>query len=414
MPDDLMNLHRAARMPAGELARETATIWGGQWRPFGFLLFKGMYGAFGFNPLPYHAVALGLLAANLALVAWLAWKLTGSGAAAAFTALLAAHHGYFSDLYWNSGTMFDTLAGMMCLGLLASHAGEARPGWGRVAVQGAVYTLALQTKEIAVFLPAAVWAHEWLVRRDGGAWRTARQAWVYTGLTGVFALGMVLGGGEVMGNPDYRPVLTAASLLERWEHYLATMFYQPYGPGMGYVAGVLGVAAGSAWLLGDAAARWAWVVAMAAPLPLLAITPRSYYAFYVPYLFWALMVGCVLARVTRWWRWAPVVGFVVMAGLLVKAHLWVRPYAEKWKELAEEELRPAIQYVAPEARKWRQGAVILFVDDPYPVDDYTLLYVATLAKGDLGLFVHRAKAGAQADDAGALKYTLSRDGLRRE
>lgn len=412
MPDDLMNLYRAARTPAWELVQGTLAPWAGEWRPFGFLLMKAMWTGFGFHALPYHAVALALLLVNAGLAVLLAWRLTQSGAAAAFMALLVCHHGYFADLYLNSGTMFDTLAGTMCLGLLLAYVREPRPGpWG-LAARTLIFLCALQTKEIAIFLPAALWAYELLIRRDRAAWRGAYQAWAFTALAAMFAAGMMLHESGVVNNQEYRPQLAPAVLAERWGHYLSMMFYQPVRPGLAYPAAVLAAAAAMAWLARDAAARWAWVVAMIAPLPLLAVMPRSFYAFYVPYLFWALLAAVALGRMTRWWKWAPTAAFVLLAAFLVERHSWIQYHAEIWHAGAVEELRPALTLLPGEAKRWPKGAAVLFLDDPYPVDDYTLLYVAALSSGDLNLIVHRVKAGASADGT-ALQYRMGPASLER-
>jgi hypothetical protein len=412
MPDDLMNLHRAARTPVLEFLRGTFAPWAGDWRPFGFLVFKGLYAAFGFNPLPYHALALSLIAANAALLTLLAWRVA-TPAAAAFTALLVCHHGYFSDLYLNSGTMFDTLASTICLALIHSHISQPRPGPARLIAQFLLFLFALQIKEIAIFLPVAIWAHEFLVRREPGAWRNAHQAWAYTSLAAIFALGLLLNGGEILGNPEYRPHLSPAVLLARWEHYLTNMFYQSESIGPNFTAAILAVAAFAAFLSRVSAARWAWLLAVTSPLPVLAVTPRSFYAFYLPYLFWALLAGIVLARLTRRWRWAPAALFVVLGIWLVDRHLWIQPHATKWHENATRELRPALTFIPPEARLWPRGASILFHDDPYPLHDYTLLYVATLASGDLGLYIHRVKAGVSPMSRATFHYSMTEDRLTR-
>lgn len=413
MPDDLMNLHRAARTPALQLVQATLTPWVGDYRPFGFLFFKGFYASFGFNPLPYHAIGLTLIGANVALIALLAWRLTASGAAAALTALLTCHHGYFSDLYLNTGTMFDTLAATLCLALLHSHLSQPRPGWTRMGAQLLAFLLALQIKEIVIFLPAALWGYELLIRREPGAWRKAHQAWAMTALAAVFAAGFMWNDAEVAANAEYRASFSPGVLLDHWEHYLALMFYQQHGPGTVFTLAILGAAAAAALLSRDRAACWAWLLAMTAPLPLLSISPRSFYAFYLPYLFWALLGGIVLARLTRWWRWGAAAVFVPLVAALIYSHAWIRPYAEKWHSEATEHLRPALELLAPEARTWPRGAVVVFTEDPYPRDDYTLLYVATLAGGDLSLVVHRVKAGARDEDPRALRYAMTGTDLKR-
>lgn len=276
------------------------------------------------------------------------------------------------------------------------------------------FQLALQIKEIVIFLPAALWGYELLIRREPGAWRRAHQAWAMSALAAVFAAGFMWNGAEVAANAEYRASFSPGVLLEHWEHYLAMMFYRPYGPGTGFTLAILGAAAAAALLSRDRAAHWAWLLAMAAPLPLLSISPRSFYAFYLPYLFWALLGGVVLARLMRRWRWAPAAVFVPLAAALIYSHAWIRPHAEKWHPEATEHLRPALELLAPEARTWPRGAVVMFTEDPYPRDDYTLLYVATLAGGDLSLFIHRAKAGAEDADPRALRYAMTRTELKRQ
>ncbi len=416
MPDDLMNLHRAVRLPASQFLAETVVPWSGTWRPFGFLVEKWMYLAFGFHPGPYHAVQLALLVVNIGLASLLAWKLAKSGITTACTALLFCHHAYFSDLYLNSGTIFDVLALTLALIALLLYLGRPNPSLQRGAAIVLLALLALKVKEIALFLPVAMWAYEFLFNPDRANWWKSRCAWAVTALSAVFALGILFGGGEMMANPDYQARLTPALLAERWAHYLGWLMYHPMKVTGGQAALVLGASGLIALLVRDAVLRWAWLLLMLAPLPVLMITPRSFYAFYVPYLFCALFVARLLDRLVGQRAIPAAVLFAILVPVLWKQHRIVQPRAEQWYEPVLGEIRSALTLLPPQAHTWPHDAKILFLEDPYAPGDYTLHFVVNLARGDMSLGIFRAVAGIPVPenyDEYAVVYRMTKDRLER-
>lgn len=416
MPDDLMNLHRAVRLPASQFLAETIQPWSGTWRPFGFLVEKWMYLAFGFNPAPYHAVQLALLLVNIGLGSLLAWKLSNSGITAAFTAFLFCHHAYFSDLYLNSGTIFDVLALTLAIVALLLYLDRPRPSPLRGCVILLLALLALKVKEIALFLPVAMWGYELLLNPNREGWWKSPCAWAVTLLSAIFALGILFGGGEMMANPDYRARLTPVLFLERWAHYLGWLTYHPAKVTSLQAALALGAGTLVAVLFRDAVLRWSWLLLMLAPLPVLVITPRSFYAFYIPYLFCAIFVARLIERLAGRRAIPAAVLFAVLVPVLWKQHRIVRQRAESWYGIAVEELRPALTLLPPQAHTWPAKSSILFLEDPYPPGDYTLHFVVNLARGDMSLGVFRMAGSVDRPpglDGFNVVYRMTKDRLER-
>src|SRR3982751_6221167 len=82
-PDDLMNLHRSLEQPLWKLLLDHVTVFlpTPEYRPVGNLLYRVIYRAFGFNPLPFHVALYALLAANIYLTYLAVRRLTGVAAA---------------------------------------------------------------------------------------------------------------------------------------------------------------------------------------------------------------------------------------------------------------------------------------------------------------------------------------------
>ena len=414
-PDDMMNLYGAWFRPILQADR-----------PFGALLYRGLFAAFGLNPLPYRVVCAALLLLNLGLLFRFCWKVTASRAVAALACLLGAYHAYLADLYYSTGTVYDLLCGACYLAAFLVYVRIRREGgfdWPRAALFLVLYLLALQAKEMAVTLPPVLLAYDLIYRTPGRGWAAARE-WVIrearilgpaVAIAAAFILYKAVGPGRMIDNPDYRLHLHWTAFLEAWRHYAFDLFY------------------GRLRLDGWRIVRlWAVLVAIAAVArrrelwfalcflaigiqPVAFITPRSFFAIYLTlpgwYLFAAAAIGALIDAVAGrfdgpargWARWgAHVAVFVIVAAMLYPAHRRNKPRAMGWVGPAHAAVRSVLGHMGDAGGGLPRGARVLFVSDPYPKDEWMLTFIFRLYYRDDTMRVDRMAALRERPDAAAL------------
>lgn len=415
-PDDLMNLYGVSgKGPAPILAGE---------RPAANLALKGLWTAFRFHPRPYRVFCFALLTLNLSLALCL-FRQSGASWTAAFPAgLLFAYHAQFTDLYFNTGTIYDLLCfsfyfSAIFLYLRLRCRGRV-PSWRESLTITLLAALAAASKEMAVTLPLLAAGAEWLYG-DRGHWRTtalaAAACWLVTLTTTLRS--------SLPSNPAYRPALTWSTLQTRWTHYTADLLYRgpTWSPAGAWI--FLALCAAVAFWLRRREAWWALVILCCAPLPLLFVPPRSFYVFYIPYAGFCLLAGLLLEHLIRlaWPRGAlgPAVVWLSLALFLAPQHLWLSGVVRRF--YYEYEARTAAPGNALR-RGWPplpRGASVYFALDPFPAppdEPHFLLFLCRLTSLDPTLTVHRAKDPAQAvPEPGWSRYTavfrLTRDSLVR-
>jgi hypothetical protein len=225
-PDDMMNMAYYFRAGPGRLAEALITPWTGFYRPMGGLFYMTLFAGFGLNPAPYHAAILGLLAASV----WLAYRfarMLGCGEpVAVLTALAMAYHPGLSNLYYNSGFVYDVLCLLFYLAALVYY-GRVRqqgrpPRPGETAVFLVLFLGALESKEMAVTLPVALLAYEWLY---GHRVRDARWALGLAAALDVASVcGKLLGAGAFISQPGYGPVFSMGRLIDFQKLMLSDVF----------------------------------------------------------------------------------------------------------------------------------------------------------------------------------------------
>ncbi|HYM12161.1 MAG TPA: glycosyltransferase family 39 protein, partial [Bryobacterales bacterium] len=134
------------------------------YRPLGGVFYLGIFRLAGFHPLPFRAVCLGLMLANLFVAFRLVERLSGSEEIALLTALLLVYHPAITDLFYSTGTIYDILCFFFyCLALVAyatwREQGQ-RLGARHLAALLLLYACSLDSKEMAVSLPLALLALE--------------------------------------------------------------------------------------------------------------------------------------------------------------------------------------------------------------------------------------------------------------
>jgi tetratricopeptide (TPR) repeat protein len=126
------------------------------------------HGVWGNSPVAYHLALLLLHLANTVLVYALIRKLAAApGPYAAFgAAVFALHPARAESVAWLSGLPDPLAVFFLLLGLFAHRAYSARSKrWHYLALSLLCFQLALWSKEVAIFFPLAVAAHDLLHRK---------------------------------------------------------------------------------------------------------------------------------------------------------------------------------------------------------------------------------------------------------
>lgn len=392
-PDEMMNIYGYWREPWGKLLRMNLLFHEGGYRPAGAFFYRPLFDAFGFNPLPYRAVCFGLLLANLSLVYLLVRRLSASPVAASLAALLFSYNAYCSDLYYSSGTIFDLLCFISYAGALMLYSVWREGGplsIPRLAALGALQVFALNAKEMAATLPAALVLME-LLFRPGGK-RDYRPALLTMAICGISMWGRLAGSGSMAGNPAYRPSLSQAK--EVLAAYTGQLLYQLPMAGPYVVAGLIATLILCALFVRAPHIRYAAIFSLVTPLPVLLISQRSLYVMYIPMLGLAMLAGSLLAKLipARFQdRWPAVAATVGLAALLLPLHLKYKPDATSWMANDEPKVRSITAALSAQLPTVGRGARVYFEEDPFPEDDWILTMLFRLYYRDDTIDVGRRK-----------------------
>jgi hypothetical protein len=162
--DDLANLYYATSHPLRELIAGNIVFFGHFPRPLGELVYYTVYYAFGFNPAGFNAVRLILCAVNVFVLYCFARRLSGSRETGAVAVLLGGFHPALLYMYYDTGMIHDALAFLFFYGAfwfyLYCRRGGRWPGAGQILLVLTLYVAALDSKEISVSFPVALFLYE--------------------------------------------------------------------------------------------------------------------------------------------------------------------------------------------------------------------------------------------------------------
>lgn len=421
-PDDMMNLYGA--WSSSPLAAD---------RPVGALFYRGFFTLFGLHPMPYRLAAFALLAANLALLYGFCARLARSREVAALACLLGAYQAYLAELYYSTGTIYDLLCCFFFLLALVWYLrirdAGGLPDWRQTAGLLGLYALALGSKEMAVTLPLLLVVYECIYHR-ARLWRQWRFVWLALPLTALYALRKTLGPHRMTSNPNYALDLSAHAFLSSWKHYLGDLFYSAVRFNTFNLILLLAAMLALAALARRREMLFAWCFLFIAMLPVAFIAPRGLFAIYMTLPGWYLYASSALtlARdglVRGFPRFAAAFGvrpeqaalFLLVAALLIPAHLRERPTGKVWVPETHAMVRNVIQPLTARYPTMPRGASVLFLDDPYPKDEWMLTFIFRLVYRDNQIRVDRVKVWPElAKEPARSQYqrvfTLDEKGLR--
>ena len=265
--DDIGNMAHYYRAGPLALAVSQFTVWRGDYRPMGGLFYVPILTFAGLNPVPYQAALLAILLANAYLVFRFARRLGVGELAAGLAALVVCYHAGLHNLYYNAACVYDVLC---CFFFLAAFLYYLRirenggvPGARQIALFLALDLCALNSKEMAVTLPALLLIFEWIYRRPALTDRSSLLAWLRgparvvlwaTALTALDIYGKLYGPDALVNADAYRPVFTLGRMRDFQRLSLGDLLFG-WGSGWGGILLLWAVLAYLAWRRAQGASR---------------------------------------------------------------------------------------------------------------------------------------------------------------
>jgi hypothetical protein len=402
---NIRHLHGYFTQPLSEVVLDIFKPMTAAYRPMGGAFYRAMFQIFGFNPLPFRYACFAVLLANLILSYRILSALSGSMEAALLGALGLAYNAEMSDLYLNTGTIYDILCYtffLLAIGLYIKFRNRDG-GLPTMALAGLLMTtfFALQSKEMACTIPVVLILYEACFQPfRGGLWRLANRLipLLWTALLTAASLSYRVFGRNVMSdNPLYRPALSLSYYLSSCARYQGMLFYCP---NLFSVPGSLCLWAAMALL-----AVWLrsrpmvfglcfWIVTL---VPVGVLPARSGFVLYIPMLGMALYGGVLLARISALLRPVLVLPLpqVLIFGLTMAGLAWahesrravILPNLLK----ADRDWRGVVTAVKRLCPTMPPKAQILFVDDPFAGDQWYLPFALQLLYNDAGIRVDSAR-----------------------
>ena len=407
--DDLMNLSGYLETPFGDLLRANFTFWSGAYRPLGGIFYRSVFALAGFQPVVFHLICFALLLLNMYLVFRIAVALAGSHEIALLTTLIFAYHPNLSDLYFSVGTIYDILCfTFYCLAFLTYL------NSGRWLAFCALFTLALNAKEMAISLPLVLATHDIIFSNRLLTSRRRRYAYIASAffIAAVFGAAKMLAKNPFTGQPAYTPVLTVSRYLLTANAYMGEVFYhRPWFTSMRTI--LIYIAAIS---LGLVMRRRVMVFAalflLLTALPVAFIPPRGGYVLYIPMVGWALYAATLVSSLRRRFLTRAFIRglastslkarkraslaiqfavFILCTVLLIKIHRSGHRGVNSSDIGANRTLRSAFAQISKMYPVLPRDTSILFLNDPFPRNDFTMLYLIQLGYNDHSLAVIRKK-----------------------
>jgi len=402
--------------------------------------------------VPFHVAILIVLAANIWLTYAVSRRLTDSREIGVLAALLVSYHPAFGWLYFDTGFAYDVICYFFYFAAFLFYLRvrqQARtPRLWEWAAFFVLYVCALNSKEMAITLPAFLGIYEFLYDRVPlasarilGRWlkgegrllgnsrktehgakefltRTAVRAAPFALLiatvfvTGVFVAGRALDHrNSLLSIGPYVPVFSWERFMTTSQNFLTSLFLILQTVSSGVVLTVWLAMFAIAWITWSRALRFAWLFIMLSVIPIAFIAPRGTAQYYIPFYGWVLYTATVVVRGTQYlWKYLPSRAAPLLAALrapalfitagLFLAHYYRQPWRSKLEALSVEpelqrlvveqlhQLRPAL----------RPGSRILFLDDPYD-DPNRTTFLVRLSYRDDTLQVDRAKGMQPPPDA---------------
>lgn len=420
--DDLANiqfLHGFGQRPFAMLLVHSAVVLTPEYRPLGGVVYRILYAVFGLEPLPFRLFCYACMLLNLFLARKLFYAITESGTVAVLGTLVFAVHTSMGGLYFNTGTLYDILCFTFGVSALLFYIGLRRkdeiPAGRNLTIFLLLFCLALDCKEMAVTWPLMLLLYERIFHRRAVSHSSATKRLARLTPIAISAVIALLYGlvktqvpNQMSITPAYIPQLSFGFVAGEFNHYYAMLLWGRPVRTDALLASltvllILGVVLRSRGMI------FGLLFANFALLPLSVIPGRSGFAWYIPYLGWALYAGGFLSRVidlicqatrSRWLRHeylASACFLLLLAGLYGGQR---RAAVHMGDDLiAQEQILRSMHDAMDRAKpNLASGSRILLADDPFGPVNWTFLFLERLARHDATLWVDRpSQLGASFD-----------------
>ncbi len=306
--DDLLNLYYCWSRPLSHLLLGGTVILGNAYRPAGEFLYYVLYALFGFHPAAFNVVRLALCCVNAGVLYLFGSRISRSVEVGVLALVIGGFHPAIHPLYFDTGMIFDVLAFLFFYLALAVYIRGRSGGMFPTAAKSVfvlvLYLLALDSKEIAVSFPIAVFLFE--MTCDGAEaaasfrsvrsfWRKFRVAAIAALMTAVFIAARSSGPEALVRVGAYHPRISVAAYLGSYAHYMAELTFLDAGRILPFVPWILGGCIGLSVVLRDRTMLWASLFNVFSILPLAFIPGRAGFAFAVPLAGWTLYCAALIA-----------------------------------------------------------------------------------------------------------------------
>jgi hypothetical protein len=421
--DDLMNLHLYMKQGFTGVVLSILCFWSTAFRPLGGLFYLTLYNIFDFNPVPFRFVCFVLLLANQYLAYRFIVRLSGSRATGVLAALLLCYHAWFVDLYYSSGTVFDLLCFLFYFSAFTYYLkirDAEHPTVKNWILFLVLYLCALNAKEMAVTLPLFIAIYEmiyhvprWSIK---GLW-----CWIVDRGTGfllsgfvtiAYIFGKLLLKGSLVENPAYRLNIKPTVFLDSFHLYLNPLFYQDHVFRDPNTIQLMIVMLAFAIWRRSRHLLFSWFFLLLSGLPVFFMAHYSAFFMYIPSVGWALFIASSIAEFGQILKWiqsrmlgnkfcSPRLSMLFQVTVFCATAVFlalVHP-VESRKTLAHfQNGQLPIMEMSRELKQLQpglpRGSSIYFANDPFPADEWGLLFLTRLLYHDMTLDVGRGKPGA--------------------
>jgi hypothetical protein len=407
--DDMYALYFAWSKPWSQVIHENLFFWQGGFRPLGAFFYRGLFAAFGYNPLPFRIAELSFCLVDTAICFWIVREISESLRVAALATLLFAFHSRMIEVWYRTTIIFDVLCFLfvwLAFGVyIQARKGNGKLSVGRGAAVLALYFFAMGSKEMAVFLPLLLLSYEVLFNpvrlKELIRSRPLALIAIMGVMTVAYMYGKLVGPNAMSTNVFYKPEYTLARFQQNWNVYIADLLVLKQDP-----TGWFGLAMLGALLLGALLARsrkliFAWIVLFFGLLPVAFAPARGGYVMYISYVGWVLYASVVLIGledlVTRshpQYRTALACAIFVLVGWRVgKVHLHsLRTDPRPWLYDSPAMVRGMAEQLLAMHPSFPRRTRILFQEDGFTTGEWTPMFVMRLLYRDRDLIVDRIKS----------------------
>jgi len=400
---NLLHMHGYWQHSVLEVLGSAMRVVSGTYRPMGGLFYFTLYKIAGFNPLPFRAVCLTIMLANVLLAFALLRRLSGSLVAASLGAILLVNHPVVLELLYSSGTIYELLCFFFYLLTLLCYFVWRQDGtlsWRRMAVILILTGCALDSKEMAMTLPAALLLIEvfYFPRKDW-SWRVVL---LTAALTIPTIAIKVLTKNPLSDDSRYHGHSVQATLeaLRAYHHFLLYGMLSPDGFSMGALVTLWVLLGSAAIMMRSRPMKFGLCFLVVALMPVCIIAPRGGYMMYIPLFGWALYAGSLFQRVCddfagglnspRVRAAVTCAALAATAALIVNTHAHVLAPEIALFRQRQSEVRRVVDRLREARPRLPRGASLLLIDDPLD-SGYELLFLAQLAYADPTLVVDRLR-----------------------